>query len=81
MNSSDIKDTIKKFLMKSFKDYDFQEDENIFALGFVNSLFAMQLVTFIEGEFALEVDNEDLEMSNFQSISALAALVARKKAA
>jgi acyl carrier protein len=50
----------------------------MFVLGVVNSLFAMQLVMFVEKEFQITVENEDLDFANFQSISAIAHLVDRK---
>ena len=33
---------VKEFLSRFFKSHDLQPDEDIFALGFVNSLLAMQ---------------------------------------
>jgi methoxymalonate biosynthesis acyl carrier protein len=46
--------------------------------GYVNSLFAMQLVAFLESEFHLRIDNEDLEIENFRSVNALVRLVEKK---
>lgn len=77
---TEIKSKIRQFLAKSFKDYDLKEDEDIFSLGFVNSLFAMQLVMFVEQEFGLTVENEDLEIDNFKTINAIATLVQQKRA-
>ena len=76
---TEIKTKIRQFLSHHFKDYNLRDDEDIFALGFVNSLFAMQLVFFVEKEFQLQVEDEDLELDNFRSIDALANLVQRKK--
>ena len=56
-------------------------DDDIFALGFANSLFAMQLVAFVEKEFRIDIDSEDLEMDNFRSVHAISALVERKLSA
>jgi len=47
----------------------------------VNSMFAMQLVQFVESTFGIAVENDDLELDNFRSIDALAALVERKQSA
>jgi methoxymalonate biosynthesis acyl carrier protein len=55
-----------------------RDDEQIFASGFVNSLFAMQLVLFVEREFQITVGPEDLRTENFQTIEAIAQLVDRK---
>ncbi len=70
---------IKEFLSRFFKSHDLQPHEDIFALGFVNSLLAMQLVAFVEKEFGIAVADDDLDLDNFRSIDAIAALVARKR--
>ena len=70
---------IKEFLSRFFKNHDLQPEEDIFALGFVNSLLAMQLVAFVEKEFGVRVADEDLDLDNFRSIQAISDLVARKK--
>lgn len=72
---------IKEFLSRFFKNHDLQPDEDIFALGFVNSLLAMQLVAFVEKEFGITIGDEDLDLDNFRSIRAIADLVARKTGA
>jgi acyl carrier protein len=77
----DRKDRIRAFIQQSFKDYAIRDDEDIFSVGFVNSLFAMQLVRFIEGEFQITVENEDLDIDNFRTIDFISRLVERKKAA
>ena len=69
---------IKEFLSRFFKNHDLQPDEDIFALGFVNSLLAMQLVAFVEKDFGIRVEDEDLDLDNFRSIHAIARLVERK---
>jgi methoxymalonate biosynthesis acyl carrier protein len=75
---NEIKDKIKTFLSRFIRNHDVAYDEDIFASGFINSLFAMQLVMFVEKEFEITVDNEDLEIENFSTIAALASLVERK---
>ena len=70
---------IKEFLSRFFKNQDLQPEEDIFALGFVNSLLAMQLVAFVEKEFGIRVEDEDLDLDNFRSIQAISNLVARKQ--
>lgn len=72
------KDKIKKFLSQFFGNHDLQDDEDIFALGFVNSMFAMQLVLFIEKEFQVTVENEDLDIDNFRTINAIVSLLEKK---
>jgi len=74
----EIKEKIKTFLSRFIRNHDLAYDEDIFASGFINSMFAMQLVMFVEKEFQITVENEDLEIENFSTIAALANLVERK---
>lgn len=69
---------IREFLSKFIRNNDLQDDTDIFATGFVNSLFAMQLVLFVESQFGIRVERQDLKLDNFRSINALAHLVERK---
>jgi methoxymalonate biosynthesis acyl carrier protein len=75
----DTKSKVKEFLSRYFKSHDLQPEEDIFALGFVNSLLAMQLVAFVEKEFGIAVEDADLDLDNFRSIRAISDLVARKQ--
>jgi len=78
MEISETKKKIKDFLEKYIKDVDIAEDEDIFQSRLVNSLFAMQLVMFVEKEFNIQVGNEDLDLKNFSSINAIADFIERK---
>jgi len=72
---------VREFITRSFNGARVGDGDDIFALGFANSLFAMQLVAFVEKEFALEIDSDDLEIDNFRSIDAISGLIARKQVA
>ena len=73
---------IRAFLAEHIREADtVTDDDDLFGSGLVNSLFAMQLVMFVESTFGLTVDNEDLDLENFRSIDAIAGLIARKSAA
>lgn len=77
----DTKQQIREFLSRFLRDHKLADDEDIFATGYVNSMFAMQLVQFVETEFGVAVENDDLDIDNFRSIDAIAALVDRKQGA
>ncbi len=72
---SKVKDYIQK---KVGGDVDFGNDDDIFAKGFVNSMFAMQLVMFLEREFAIKVKNEEMSISNFNTVNNIAAFISSK---
>ena len=71
---------IQEFLARFFRSREINLEDDIFALGFVNSLLAMQLVAFVEKEFGVRVEDEDLDLDNFRSIQAISGLVDRKTA-
>jgi methoxymalonate biosynthesis acyl carrier protein len=68
---------IKEYLSSFLRNHDLQDDEDIFALGFVNSLFAMQLVLFVESVFEITIKNEEIDLDNFRTINAIADLIER----
>ena len=72
------KAAIRQFLERFIQGHDLQDDDDIFAMGYVKSMFAMQLVQFMEQTFAITVEDADLEMENYRSINAMADFVTRK---
>lgn len=75
---SEIKETVKQFILRSVNIPHLNDDDNLFESGIANSLFAVQLMTFLERTFAIEVEMDDLDIENFKSLSATAAFVVRK---
>ena len=75
--SNDRKATIKAFLSQSLR-YDLREDEDLFTLGFVKSLFILQLILFVERRFGITIANVPREIDSFRTVNAIAALVERK---
>ena len=55
--------------------------DSLLDAGVIDSTGAMELVTFIETEFAVEVSDSDLTPENLDSIGAISAFIARKLAA
>ncbi len=72
------KEKLRAFLARHIAGRTITDEDQIFASGFVNSMFAMQLVLFLEKNFKIAIGNEDLELKNFQSINAMAELIERK---
>jgi methoxymalonate biosynthesis acyl carrier protein len=73
-----MRTSIRNFLSEHITSYDLQDDDDFFALGLANSLFAMQLVLFVEQEFDISIDGDDLNLDNFKTINAITDLVKRK---
>jgi methoxymalonate biosynthesis acyl carrier protein len=56
------------------------DTENIFSLGFVNSLFAIELVMFIEKAFDLTIPSDELRIDNFRTLDSMSQLIERQTA-
>ncbi|MET7300536.1 acyl carrier protein [Embleya sp. NPDC005575] len=54
-----------------------EPEVDLFASGAVSSLFAMELVVFVESTFGVAVEGPDLAMDNFRTVRAMSSLVTR----
>jgi methoxymalonate biosynthesis acyl carrier protein len=75
--SQQAQDQILGFIRSRFPQVEISETEDIFQIGFVNSLFAMELVMFVEKTFSVTVPNEELRIDNFRTATSMALLVDR----
>lgn len=76
----DIKTRTKNFLFRFVRKRNLADSDDFFASGMVNSLFAMQLVLFVEKEFGIKVQSEDLDLKNFRTVDAISGFVEKKRA-
>lgn len=77
MENSKVK--IKQFLSRFFKNNDLGDDDDFFELGYVNSLFAMQLILFIEKEFNITVNPQELDLQNFKTVNLIVSFIEEKQ--
>ncbi len=65
---NEIKKEIMSFLEQFFDVNEINEHTNFIKEGMVNSLFAMQLILFLEEKYNIEIANEDINPENFCSV-------------
>ncbi|MFE0556341.1 acyl carrier protein [Paenibacillus lautus] len=79
----EIKQKIRNFIESNLVVFEdeavFTDDDHIFQKGFVNSLFAMKLLSYIEQEFGFTVSNEDLDIANFSTLNNIVKLIEKHK--
>ena len=75
-----IREFINENLLVFDDEAEFSDSDNIFELGFVNSLFAMKLVTYVENSFKIKVENSDLRLDNFNSVDNIVKFINNKLA-
>ncbi|MEZ0109041.1 methoxymalonate biosynthesis acyl carrier protein [Catenulispora sp. EB89] len=74
-------DSVRTFVGRHVGEEPVADDDDIFATGRVNSLFAVQLVMWVERTYDIAVGPEELNVGNFNSISAVADFISHKTAA
>ncbi len=81
LTAQDIESPIQQFIQESFPDVEqrsLDDTKALLASEIVDSLGIIKIITFIEEEFDIMVEDEDILPKNFQSISAIVNLVQQK---
>jgi acyl carrier protein len=81
----DSKNTIRGFIKSNFlfgsEDAKISDDDSFFETGIIDSTGMLELVSFVENEFGIEVADMDLIPENLDSVNKLAGFIDRKKVA
>jgi acyl carrier protein len=70
-----MREKIKKFLAQNKNTDGLADDDDLFEKGFVDSLFALQLIMFLERELKIRIPNELINEDNFRSVDAIVGTV------
>ena len=80
-NNTDARAAIRGWLQENVTGgRDVANDELLIENGVMTSLQTVELVTFLEDEFGITVEDEEFDEENFGSIEAISELVASKAA-
>lgn len=77
----ELRKKIQVFLQDNIPNQHIEDDDDIFKLGYVNSLFSLKLIGFIESAFSISILDDELDIANFNSIDAMTSFVHAKKTA
>lgn len=82
MNSSaeTILDWVKTHCLKDKPNLVLNQDTSFLANNVLDSLSFLHLVTFLEQQYGIKVDEDDMSPDNFESATSVAALVDRLRA-
>ncbi len=73
---------LRRFIRQQFlfdKDAPLADEQELFP-GIIDSLGVMELADFVEQTYGVQIGEDELMADNFISLTAIAALVERKKA-
>ncbi|MEU2158775.1 acyl carrier protein [Streptomyces sp. NPDC019396] len=72
---SEYLEEVHEFVAQHAGGQRFADDEDMFAAGRINSLFAVQLVMWVERTYGIAVQGEDLDIANFRTVADVARFV------
>jgi acyl carrier protein len=75
-----IKGKVKTYILQAVhaENEKIQNDSLIFKEGYIDSMGFILMIVFIEKEFDIKTDDEDLTQDNFESINAITDYISRK---
>ncbi len=79
---SDLKPKIKQFIIDNFlfgESNGLEDDTSFLEEGIIDSTGILEVITFIEEEFFIHVDDEELLPENLDSINNLTGYITRKQ--
>lgn len=80
MEADAVQQKVYTYILRNISVDHVDYDLDIFDEGLVSSLFAIELMTFIEKNFAVKVTMEDLDMNNFKTVNSITRFIEHKKA-
>ena len=78
----DVKQDVRQFLLSNFYVADpdnLVDDASLLDQGVIDSTGMLELILFIEQQFEIKVENEEMVPENLDTVQGIAAFVGRKK--
>ena len=78
---NNFRERIKGFILEKFplaRKHGLNNSDKLLESGILDSLGILDLVNFVEQEFAIHVSDEELVAENFQTVEHLTAFIQRK---
>ena len=79
---NDIGRDLRQFVRESFlfgQEITFSDDESFLELGLIDSTGVLELVAFLEGEYQVRVEDDELVPENLDSIGSLVRFIESKR--
>jgi acyl carrier protein len=82
MTTDEIRSALRRFIESELTaGAGFADDESLMESGLLSSMGIVRLVQFMNDHFHVTIEDVELEPDNFETLDAMTALVAHKRAA
>lgn len=81
MSLQEITDILYQFVREQFDigdDPEYTPEVNLFDYGFIDSMEAMEIISFVEERFQVEITQRDIVLYPMNSVAEIAAVTAEK---
>jgi acyl carrier protein len=83
MTTTDIRDRVRSYLTENFlymrPGYDLRDGDSLLGAGIIDSMGAMELVAFVEEEFGVAVQDDEITEDHFGTLDAIVSYVDAKQ--
>lgn len=74
-----IEKKVLEFFVEKRKADGLQFDTDLFKGGFIDSLFAFEMVVYLESAFGIKIPDTEINADNFRTINDITAMIQRIK--
>lgn len=82
MNSEDVTSTVEKFIVEEImmagKGTQIDPESSLIKSGIIDSLSLLRLIDFLEAEFGIMIEDEEVIPENFDNLIIIESLVSNK---
>jgi acyl carrier protein len=76
-----VRSYIAENILFSGGSYSYSDEASFLDEGIVDSMNVLEIVTYVEKQFGIKVEDSDIVPNNFDSVSRIVAYIGRKQAA
>lgn len=81
--TEDVLERVRAYVLKDFlyarPDVSLGEEDSLLTNGIIDSMGIMELIAFVESEFAITIEDEEITEENLGTLGAIARFVAGKR--
>lgn len=83
MTQHEISTLVRDYITENFlymrQGYEFSETDSLLGHGIIDSMGVIELITFVQDEFAVQIDEGEINEENFGSLEAIVRFVEEKR--